>query len=55
MFLSAIIVMAASYELCSLAHDRLPSVARMTAVSAQFWMVVVFGVFDNRQFIYFQF
>jgi alginate O-acetyltransferase complex protein AlgI len=54
-FLSVIIVIAASYELYSLAHDRLPTVARMAAVSVQFWMVVVFGVFDNRQFIYFQF
>ena len=55
MFLMLVVSIAACYELYSTMRDRIPNVARMAVVSAQFWMIVVFGVFNNRQFIYFQF
>jgi hypothetical protein len=27
----------------------------MASLAVQFWVIVVFGAFNNRQFIYFQF
>jgi D-alanyl-lipoteichoic acid acyltransferase DltB (MBOAT superfamily) len=53
LFMLALVIATAVYERRS--RVSAPELVRMSSASLQLWMVLVFGVFDNRQFIYFQF
>jgi alginate O-acetyltransferase complex protein AlgI len=53
LFMLTLVIAAALYEWRW--KDGLPELVQMTSASFQLWMILVFGVFDNRQFIYFQF
>jgi D-alanyl-lipoteichoic acid acyltransferase DltB (MBOAT superfamily) len=52
-FLAAIIAAAALHNRLSV--SRRSEFVSMASLAVQFWVIVVFGAFNNRQFIYFQF
>jgi alginate O-acetyltransferase complex protein AlgI len=57
LFICAIVSAVTAYEyLNSPGRDvRWPRIGSLVSVSLQFWMIVVFGMFNDKAFIYFQF